>query len=91
MNLLELLTTVFILDEVAGCKCKTDETSTVLTATSFISAMSNGNIDVEKMNTTVSYIESLSDDELANLTVKLDKKEESLKEVKTYRLKKYNG
>ena len=87
MNLLEMLTTVFVLDEVAGCKCKTDETSTVLTATSFISVMSNGNIDMEKMNTT----ESLSDDELANLTVKLDKKEESLKEVKTYRLKKYNG
>lgn len=39
MNLLEMLTTVFVLDEVAGCKCKTDETSTVLTATSFISAM----------------------------------------------------
>lgn len=91
MNLLEMLTTVFVLDEVAGCKCKTDEASTVLTATSFIFAMSNGNIDMEKMNTTVSYIESLSDDELANLTVKLDKKEESLKEVKTYRLKKYNG
>lgn len=46
---------------------------------------------MEKMNTTVSYIESLSDDELASLTVKLDKKEESLKEAKTYRLKKYNG
>ncbi len=91
MNLLELLTTVFILDEVAGCKSKTDETSTILTATSFISAMNNGNVDMEKINTTVSYIESLSDDELASLTVKLDKKEESLKEVKTYRLKKYNG
>lgn len=91
MNLLELLTTVFILDEVAGCKSKTDETSTILTATSFISAMNNRNVDMEKINTTVSYIESLSDDELANLTVKLDKKEESLKEVKTYRLKKYNG
>ncbi len=46
---------------------------------------------MEKINTTVSYIESLSDDELASLTVKLDKKEESLKEVKTDRLKKYNG
>lgn len=91
MNLLELLTTVFILDEVAGCKSKTDETSTILTATSFISAMNNRNVDMEKINTTVSYIESLSDDELASLTVKLDKKEESLKEVKTYRLKKYNG
>lgn len=91
MNLLELLTTVFILDEVAGCKSKTDETSTILTATSFISAMNNGSVDMEKINTTVSYIESLSDDELANLTVKLDKKEESLKEAKTYRLKKYNG
>ena len=91
MNLLEMLTTVFILDEVAGCKSKTDETSTILTATSFISAMNNENVDMEKINTTVSYIESLSDDELASLTVKLDKKEESLKEVKTYRLKKYNG
>lgn len=91
MNLLELLTTVFILDEVAGCKSKTDETSTILTATSFISAMNNRNVDMEKTNTTVSYIESLSDDELASLTVKLDKKEESLKEAKTYRLKKYNG
>ena len=91
MNLLELLTTVFILDEVAGCKSKTDETSTILTATSFISAMNNGSVDMEKINTTVSYIESLSDGELANLTVKLDKKEESLKEAKTYRLKKYNG
>lgn len=91
MNLLEMLTTVFVLDEVAGCKSKTDETSTILTATSFISAMNNRNVDMEKINTTVSYIESLSDDELASLTVKLDKKEESLKEAKTYRLKKYNG
>ena len=88
MNLLEMLTTLFILDEVAGSKNKTEETSTVLTATAFVSSMNDSTITKEKMNTTVSYIESLSDDELAALTVKLDKKEENLKNIKTYRLKK---
>ena len=44
--------------------------------------MNDSSIPKEKMNTTVSYIESLSDAELAALTVKLDKKRGKSKEYK---------
>lgn len=44
-------------------------------------------VKAEKMNMAVSYIESLSDDELARLTTKLETKQTELEKEKTYTLK----
>lgn len=59
--------------------------TTLATATSILSR--SVDFRTEKLNTTLSYIESLSDDELARLTSKLETKEEELEKVKTYKLK----
>lgn len=58
---------------------------TLATATSILSR--SVDFRTEKLNVTLSYIESLSDDELARLTSKLETKEEELEKVKTYKLK----
>ena len=59
--------------------------TTLATATSILSR--SVDFRTEKLNTTLSYIESLSDDELARLTSKLETKEDELEKVKTYKLK----
>lgn len=59
--------------------------TTLATATSILSR--SVDFRTEKLNTTLSYIESLSDDELARLTSKLETKEEELEKVKTYKSK----
>ena len=59
--------------------------TTLATATSILSR--SVDVKAEQMNITLSYIESLSDDELARLTSKLETKEEELEKVKTYKLK----
>lgn len=59
--------------------------TTLATATSILSR--SVDFRTEKLNVTLSYIESLSDDELARLTSKLETKEEELEKVKTYKLK----
>lgn len=59
--------------------------TTLATATSILSR--SVDFRTEKLNVTLSYIESLSDDELAILTSKLETKEEELEKVKTYKLR----
>ena len=59
--------------------------TTLATATSILAR--SVDVKAEKMNMAVSYIESLSDDELARLTTKLETKQTELEKEKTYTLK----
>ena len=59
--------------------------TTLATATSILAR--SVDVKAEKMNMAVSYIESLSDDELARLTTKLETKQTKLEKEKTYTLK----
>lgn len=59
--------------------------TTLATATSILAR--SVDVKAEKMNMAVSYIESLSDDELARLTTKLETKQTEFEKEKTYTLK----
>lgn len=58
---------------------------TLATATSILAR--SVDVKAEQMNMAVSYIEALTDDELANLTTKLETKQTELENGKTYTLK----
>lgn len=59
--------------------------TTLATATSILAR--SVDVKAEQMNMAVSYIEALTDDELANLTTKLETKQTELENGKTYILK----
>lgn len=59
--------------------------ATLATATSILAR--SVDVKAEQMNMAVSYIEALTDDELANLTTKLETKQTELENGKTYTLK----
>lgn len=60
-----------------------------ITTLAIVTSILARSVDVkaEQMNMAVSYIEALTDDELANLTTKLETKQTELENGKTYTLK----
>lgn len=68
-----------------------EQTTTILSAVTTIQL--SVSIDVEKINTLHAYVDSLTDEQLAEFSTKLDDKANDLSDakVKTYTLGKING